>query len=54
MEALVQPLDPSLNESIGMIRYPVIVFNAVVRVDLNGYLSCGMHLRPAQTIIAFR
>lgn len=52
MEALGHPFDPSQHESIGMVRYPDITPNTVVRVERKGYLHRGKLLRPAQVIIA--
>lgn len=54
MEALGQPFDPNLNESIGMVRYPGVSPNTVVRVEQKGYLHNGKLLRPAQVLIASR
>lgn len=52
LEALGQPFDPSRHESIGMVRYPSVAPNTVVRVEQKGYLHSGRLLRPAQVIIA--
>ena len=52
MEALVQTFDPSLHESIGMVRYPSVAPNTIVRVEQKGYLLSGKLLRPAQVLIA--
>jgi molecular chaperone GrpE len=54
MEALGQPFDPSQHESIGMVRYPGVTPNTVVRVERKGYLHSGKLLRPAQVLIASR
>ncbi len=52
MEALGQPFDPSLHESIGMVRYPSVAPNTIVRVEQKGYLISGKLLRPAKVLIA--
>ena len=52
IEALGQPFDPSQHESLGMVRYPGVAPNTVVRVEQKGYLNNGKLLRPAQVIIA--
>ncbi len=52
MEALGQPFDPNQHESLGMIRYPSVAPNTVVRVEQKGYLRSSKLLRPAQVIIA--
>jgi len=52
MEALGQPFDPGLHESIGMVRYPSVAPNTIVRVEQKGYLLNGKLLRPAQVLIA--
>jgi molecular chaperone GrpE len=52
MEALGQTFDPSLHESIGMVRYPSVAPNTIVRVQQKGYLLSGKLLRPAQVLIA--
>jgi len=52
MEALGQTFDPSLHESIGMVRYPSVAPNTIVRVEQKGYLLSGKLLRPAQVLIA--
>ena len=52
MEALGQPFDPSLHESIGMVRYPSVAPNTIVRVEQKGYLINGKLLRPAKVLIA--
>ena len=52
MEALGQSFDPSQHESLGMVRYPGVAPNTVVRVEQKGYLHNGKLLRPAQVIIA--
>ncbi|MCK4507608.1 MAG: nucleotide exchange factor GrpE, partial [Desulfuromonadales bacterium] len=44
--------DPSLHESIGMVRYPSVAPNTIVRVEQKGYLLSGKLLRPAQVLIA--
>lgn len=54
LEALGQPFDPSLHQSIGMVRYPGVAPNTVVRVEQKGYLLNGKLLRPAQVLIASR
>lgn len=54
MDALGQPFDPSLHESIGMVRYPGVAPNTIVRVEQKGYLLSGKLLRPAQVLIAAR
>jgi molecular chaperone GrpE len=54
MEALGQPFDPSLHESVGMVRYPGVAPNTVVRVEKKGYLHGGKLLRPAQVLIVSR
>lgn len=54
IEALGQPFDPSQHESIGIIRYPGVAPNTVVRVEQKGYLHSGKLLRPAQVLIASR
>ncbi|SEA27145.1 molecular chaperone GrpE [Desulfuromusa kysingii] len=54
IEALGQPFDPSLHESIGMVQYPGVLPNTVVRVEQKGYLHDGKLLRPAQVLIASR
>jgi molecular chaperone GrpE len=54
LEALGQPFDPSLHQSIGMVRYPGVAPNTVVRVEQKGYLLNGKLLRPAQVLIAAR
>jgi len=54
MDALGQPFDPSLHESIGMVRYPGVSPNTIVRVEQKGYLLSGKLLRPAQVLIASR
>ncbi len=52
MEALGQIFDPSLHESIGMVRYPGVAPNTIVRVEQKGFLLSGKLLRPAQVLIA--
>jgi len=52
MEALGRPFDSSLHESIGMVRYPSVAPNTIVRVEKKGYLLSGKLLRPAQVLIA--
>lgn len=52
METLSQPFDPSLHESIGMVRYPSVAPNTIVRVEQKGYLISGELLRPAKVLIA--
>ncbi len=52
IEALGQPFDPSLHESIGMVRYPRVAPNIIVRVEQKGYLISGKLLRPAKVLIA--
>lgn len=52
IEALGHPFDPRLHESIGMVSYPSVAPNTVVRVEKKGYLHCGKMLRPAQVLIA--
>lgn len=52
LEALGQPFDPSLHESIGVVRYPGVAPNTIVRVEQKGYLLSGKLLRPAQVLIA--
>jgi molecular chaperone GrpE len=52
MEALGQPFDPGLHESIGMVRYPGVVPNTIVRVEQKGYLISGKLLRPAKVLFA--
>jgi len=54
MEALGRPFDSSLHESIGMVRYPGVAPNTIVRVEKKGYLLSGKLLRPAQVLIASR
>ena len=54
MDALGHPYDPSLHESIGMVRYPGVAPNTIVRVEQKGYLLSGKLLRPAQVLIASR
>ncbi len=54
MEALGQPFDPNLHESIGMVRYSSVVPNTIVRVEQKGYLINGKLLRPARVLIASR
>ena len=54
LEALGQPFDSSLHESIGMVRYPGVAPNTIVRVEQKGYLLSGKLLRPAQVLIASR
>lgn len=52
LEALGQMFDPSLHESIGVVRYPGVAPNTIVRVEQKGYLLSGKLLRPAQVLIA--
>jgi molecular chaperone GrpE len=52
MKALGQTFDPSLHDSIGMVRYPGVAPNTIVRVEQKGYLLNGKLLRPAQVLIA--
>lgn len=52
MDALGQPFDPDWHESIGMVRYPGVAPNTIVRVEQKGYLLSGKLLRPAQVLIA--
>ena len=52
MKALGQTFDPSLHDSIGMVRYPGVTPNTIVRVEQKGYLLNGKLLRPAQVLIA--
>jgi molecular chaperone GrpE len=54
IEALGQPFDPNLHESIGMVGYPGVAPNTIVRVEQKGYLLSGKLLRPAQVLIASR
>ena len=54
MDALGQPFDPGVHESIGMVRYPGVAPNTIVRVEQKGYLLSGKLLRPAQVLIASR
>ena len=52
MDVLGQPFDPSLHESIGMVRHPGVAPNTILRVEQKGYLLSGKLLRPAQVLIA--
>ena len=52
MKAFGQTFDPSLHDSIGMVRYPGVAPNTIVRVEQKGYLLNGKLLRPAQVLIA--
>lgn len=52
MKALGQLFDPSLHESIGMVRYPSVTPNTIVRVEQKGYLISGKLLRSAKVLIA--
>jgi len=52
MDALGQPFDSRLHESIGVVRYPGVAPNTIVRVEKKGYLLSGKLLRPAQVLIA--
>ena len=52
MKAFGQTFDPSLHDSIGMVRYPGVTPNTIVRVEQKGYLLNGKLLRPAQVLIA--
>lgn len=52
MDALGQPFDTRLHESIGVVRYPGIAPDTIVRVEKKGYLLSGKLLRPAQVLIA--
>ncbi|WP_020674866.1 nucleotide exchange factor GrpE [Geopsychrobacter electrodiphilus] len=54
LEALGQPFDPGLHESIGVVRYPSVAANTIVRVEQKGYLLGGKLLRPAKVLIAAR
>jgi len=54
IEALGQPFDPSQHESIGMVQYPGVAPNTVIRVEQKGYMHCDKLLRPAQVLIASR
>jgi molecular chaperone GrpE len=54
MDALGHPFDPNWHESIGMIRYPGVTPNTIVRIEQKGYLIGGKLLRPAQVLIASR
>ncbi|SHJ61696.1 molecular chaperone GrpE [Malonomonas rubra DSM 5091] len=54
IDALGQPFDPNLHESIGMVPYPSVAPNTVLRVEQKGYLHSGKLLRPAQVLIASR
>ena len=54
MEALGQLFDPRWHESLGMVRYPGVAPNTIVRVEQKGYLLSGKLLRPAQVLIASR
>ena len=54
MDALGQPFDPGWHESIGMVRYPGVAPNTILRVEQKGYLLGGKLLRPAQVLIASR
>lgn len=51
IDALGQPFDPSLHQSIGMVPYPDVAPNTIVRVEKKGYLLSGKLLRPAQVLI---
>lgn len=52
MEVLGQPFDPSQHESIGIVKYPDVTPNTVVRKEPKGSLQCGKLLRPAHVLIA--
>ena len=52
IKAFGQTFDPSLHDSIGMVRYPGVTPNTIVRVEQKGYLLNGKLLRPAQVLIA--
>ena len=52
MDVLGQKFDPNMHESLGMVRYPGVAPNTVIRVEKKGYLRSGKLLRPAQVIIA--
>ncbi len=54
MDALGQPFDPDWHESIGMVQYPGVAPDTIVRVEQKGYLLSGKLLRPAQVLIASR
>ena len=54
MDALGQPFDPDLHQSLGAVRYPGVAPNTIVRVEQKGYLLSGKLLRPAQVLIAAR
>ncbi len=54
MDALGQPFDPDLHQSLGAARYPGVAPNTIVRVEQKGYLLSGKLLRPAQVLIAAR
>ncbi len=52
MDALGQPFDPSLHQSLGAVRHPGVAPNTIVRVEQKGYLLGDKLLRPAQVLIA--
>jgi len=52
MDVLGQKFDPNLHESLGMVRYPGVAPDTVIRVEQKGYLHRGKLLRPAQVLIA--
>lgn len=52
IDALGQPFDPGLHESIGMVRYPDVAPNTIVRVEQKGYTIRDKLLRPAKVLIA--
>jgi len=54
MDALGQPFDPNLHQSLGAVRYPGVAPDTIVRVEQKGYLHNGKLLRPAQVLIAAR
>lgn len=54
MDALGQPFDPSLHESLGSVQYPGVAPDTILRVEQKGYLLGGKLLRPAQVLIAAR
>jgi molecular chaperone GrpE len=54
IKPLGHPFDPNQHESIGMLRYPGVAPNTVVRVEQKGYRHNGKLLRPAKVFIAAR
>jgi len=52
IDALGQPFDPGLHESIGMVRHPGVATSTIVRVEQKGYTIRGKLLRPAKVLIA--